>query len=521
MQRPRPFVLCVIDGWGVSDRADGNAVALAHAPNMAAWATTYPYTTLAASELAVGLPEGQMGNSEVGHLNIGAGFVVYQDSTRISEAIRDKSFFQNQVLLSAFDHARRNSSQIHLMGLLGPGGVHAYSEHLYALLELAKQQNASQIFMHTFLDGRDTPPQSALPFMQELLSVIERLGVGQVATVSGRYYAMDRDKRWDRTAKAYRVLVHAEGETAADPIAAIQQSYDKSVTDEFVLPTVIVRDGQPVATVRDNDAVIFFNFRTDRPRQMTKAFTLPDFDGFDRGQQLSNLLFVTMTEYEAGLPVQVAFPPQNVEEPLAKVISDAGLSQFHTAETEKYAHVTFFINGGREEPFPGEERRLVASPKVATYDLQPEMSAPGVTDSVIEAIQSGKYDVIVMNYANPDMVGHTGVLPAAIISVEVVDQCLGRIAEALLAHGGGMLITCDHGNVEQMVDPITGAPHTAHTTNPVPCVIIVPEDSDLRHVALRSGGKLADVAPTVIDLLGLHKPAAMTGESLLQRPQEA
>ncbi|HEX6291356.1 MAG TPA: 2,3-bisphosphoglycerate-independent phosphoglycerate mutase [Herpetosiphonaceae bacterium] len=517
MQRPRPLVLCVIDGWGVSDRADGNAIALAHAPNMATWATTYPYTTLAASELAVGLPQGQMGNSEVGHLNIGAGFVVYQDSTRISEAIHDKSLFSNLVLLDAFAQVRNNHSQMHFMGLLGPGGVHAYSEHLYALLELAKQQDVSQVFIHTFLDGRDTPPQSAVPFMKELLAVIERLGVGQVATVSGRYYAMDRDKRWDRTAKAYRALVYAEGETATDPVAAIEHSYARSVTDEFVLPTVITRDGQPIAKIQDDDAIIFFNFRTDRPRQMTKAFVLPDFDGFDRGPQLRNLDFVTLTEYEADLPVQVAFPPQNVEEPLAKVISDAGLSQFHTAETEKYAHVTFFINGGREEPFPGEDRKLVPSPKVATYDLQPEMSAPGVTDVVVETIRSGTYDVIVMNFANPDMVGHTGVLPAAIKAVEVVDECLGQIAEAALAQGGGMLITCDHGNVEQMVDPVTGAPHTAHTTNPVPCVILVPDDAPLRQVTLRSDGKLADVAPTVIDVLQLQQPEAMTGQSLIQR----
>jgi 2,3-bisphosphoglycerate-independent phosphoglycerate mutase len=517
MQRPRPFVLCVIDGWGVTDRADGNAVALAHAPNMATWATTYPYTTLAASELAVGLPQGQMGNSEVGHLNIGAGFVLYQDSTRISESIHDKSFFCNQILVDAFAHVKRHNSQIHFMGLLGPGGVHAYSEHLYALINFAKEQAVSRVFIHTFLDGRDTPPQSAVPFMRELLAVIERVGVGQVATVSGRYYAMDRDKRWDRTAKAYRALVYAEGETAPDPIAAIEQSYARNVTDEFVLPTAIARDGQPTATIQSNDAIVFFNFRTDRPRQLTKAFVLPDFDGFHRGAQLHNLYYVTLTEYEADLPVHVAFPPQNVEEPLAKVISDGGLSQFHTAETEKYAHVTFFINGGREEPFPGEERKLVPSPKVATYDLQPEMSAPGVTDVVVETIRANTYDVIVMNFANPDMVGHTGVLPAAITSVEVVDECLGRIAEALLACGGAMLITCDHGNVEQMVDPVTGAPHTAHTTNPVPCVIIVPEDSPLRHMTLRSGGKLADVAPTVLHILALPQPAAMTGETLIER----
>ncbi len=516
MPRLRPFVLCVIDGWGVSDRTEGNAIALGSTPHMATWPTTYPYTTLDASSLAVGLPEGQMGNSEVGHLNIGAGFVVYQDSVRISEAIRDKSFFQNPVLLAACDHVKRNDSQLHLMGLLGPGGVHALSEHLYALLRLAKAQDVNRVFVHAFLDGRDTPPQSAIPYMRELLAAMEEIGVGAVATVSGRYYAMDRDKRWERTAKAYHALVFAEGETAPDPITAIEQSYAAEKTDEFVLPTVITRDGQPVAQVRDNDAIIFFNFRTDRPRQLTRAFVLPDFDGFDRGRQLQNLYYVTMTEYESGLPVHIAFEQQTVREPLAKVISDAGLTQFHTAETEKYAHVTFFINGGREEPFPGEDRRLIPSPKVATYDLQPEMSAYGVTDSVIEAVESGKYDVIMMNFANPDMVGHTGVLEAAIKACEVVDECLGRIAEATLARGGGMLITCDHGNAEQMIDPQTGAPHTAHTTNPVPCIILTPDDSPLRHASLRSGGKLADVAPTVLEILDLPKPSAMTGQSLIR-----
>lgn len=515
MQRLRPFILCVIDGWGVSDTTEGNAIEMAHAPNMAHWASAYPYTTLDASALAVGLPEGQMGNSEVGHLNIGAGFVLYQDSVRISEAIRSRSFFSNPVLIGACDHAKRGG-QLHLMGLLGPGGVHAYSQHLYALLELAKEQRVEQVFIHTFLDGRDTPPQSALPYMQELLTEIERLQIGQVATVSGRYYAMDRDNRWDRSEKAYRTLILGEGVTAPDPLTAIQQSYTEGKTDEFVLPTVILRDGQPTATIRNNDAVVFFNFRTDRPRQMTKAIMLPDFSGFDRGSQRQNVYFATMTEYEAGLPVQVAFEPENVKDPLAKVISDAGLTQLHTAETEKYAHVTFFINGGREAPFPGEERRLVPSPKVATYDLQPEMSAPAVTASVLEALESDLYDVIIMNYANPDMVGHTGVLPASVKAVEVVDAGLGAVAQSLLARGGAMLITCDHGNVEQMLDPITGAPHTAHTTNPVPCVILLPEDSPLRHATLRSGGKLADVAPTVIDLLDLAKPAAMTGYTLIE-----
>jgi 2,3-bisphosphoglycerate-independent phosphoglycerate mutase len=520
MQRLRPFVLCILDGWGISEQTEGNAIALGETPNMARWAVTYPHTTLQTSGLAVGLPEGQMGNSEVGHLNIGAGFVVYQGSTRIFEAIKERSFFQNPVLLDACAHAKTHASQLHLLGLLGPGGVHAYSEHLYALLRLAKEQGVERVFVHPFLDGRDTPPQSALPFMQELLSVMGELGVGQVATVGGRYYAMDRDKRWDRTAKQYRAMVYAEGSTAPDPITAIRQSYEQDITDEFVLPTVIVGGGMPVATVQDNDALIFFNFRTDRPRQLTKAFVLPDFDGFDRGPQLQNLYFVTMTEYEAGLPVHVAFPPQNVQEPLAKVISDAGLTQFHTAETEKYAHVTFFINGGREEPFEGEERQLVPSPKVPTYDLQPEMSASGVVDVAVEAIRSSKYDLIIMNFANPDMVGHTGILPAAIKAVEVVDQCLGQIVDVVLEQSGSILITCDHGNVEQMIDPETGKPHTAHTTNPVPCILIVPNDSPLQQVTLRSGGKLVDVTPTVLHVLGLAKPESMTGHSLIEHTSE-
>lgn len=516
MERLRPFVLCVIDGWGVSNATEGNSIALAHAPKMATWPITYPYVTVDASALAVGLPEGQMGNSEVGHINIGAGFVVYQDSVRISEAIRDNSFFANPTLLTACQHVKDHGSQLHLMGLLGPGGVHAYSQHLYALLRLAKDQGMTHVFVHPFLDGRDTPPQSAVPFMRELVSVMDELGIGKVASVSGRYYAMDRDKRWDRTEKAYRALVFGEGPTATDPVAVIEASYAENITDEFVLPTIILHDDQPIATVRDNDAIIFFNFRTDRPRQITKAFVLPDFDGFDRGRQIQNLFYVTLTEYEAGLPVHVAFPPQHVEEPLAKVVSDAGLKQFHTGETEKYAHVTFFINGGREDPFPGEERKLVPSPKIATYDLQPEMSAPGVTEAVLEAIRSDQYDLIVMNFANPDMVGHTGVLAASITAVEVVDECLGRIANALLEQHGGMLITCDHGNVEQMIDPVTKAPHTAHTTNPVPCMIIVPDDSPLRHAVLRTGGKLADIAPTVIDILGLHQPPQMTGTTLIE-----
>jgi 2,3-bisphosphoglycerate-independent phosphoglycerate mutase len=506
----------VIDGWGVSDRQEGNAVALAQTPNMSAWRTLYPYTTLQAAELAVGLPEGQMGNSEVGHLNIGAGFVVYQDSVRISEAIRDGSFFQNEALIAACRHVKERGSQLHLFGLLGPGGVHAYSDHLYALLRLSKEQGLSDVYVHPFLDGRDTPPRSAIPFMEELLGVASTIGVGRVATVTGRYYAMDRDNRWDRVEKAYRALVFGEGRRVTDPVAAIQSSYDEGVTDEFVLPTVIVDNDRPLTTVRDGDAVIFFNFRTDRGRELSRAFTLPDFDRFDRGRQLQDLHFVTMTEYAADIPVEVAFRPKNVEEPLAKVVSDAGLTQFHTAETEKYAHVTFFLNGGREAPFPGEERVLVPSPRVPTYDLQPEMSARPITEEALKAIGENRFDVIMMNFANPDMVGHTGVLEATIQAVSVVDECLGRIAGAALKAGGGMLITCDHGNAEQMFDPITGAPHTAHTTNPVPCVVLVPDDSPFRHRTLRSGGKLADVAPTVIEILGLQQPEDMTGRSLFE-----
>lgn len=519
MQRLRPFVLCVLDGWGLSDRTEGNAVAQAHAPNVKSWIDQYPFTTLAASETAVGLPPGQIGNSEVGHLNIGAGLVVYQDSTRISEAISSGSFFEEPVLLQACTHAKQHGSRLHLMGLLGSGGVHAYSDHLFALMQLARQQGIDQVYIHSFLDGRDTPPKSGYRFMQVLLAKIDELGIGKVATVSGRYYAMDRDKRWERTGLAYKALTRSEGETAPDPITAIQQSYDKGINDEFVLPTVIVEDGQPVATVQDNDAVIFYNFRGDRPRQLTKMFVLPEFPEWERGPQLQNLFYVTMTQYEAGLPVHVVYPPQNLDCPLARVISEHGLTQFHTAETEKYAHVTFFLNGGREAPFEGEDRHLEPSPKVATYDLQPEMSAEPLAARVLETIEADQHDVYLMNFANPDMVGHTGSLEAAIKAVETVDVCVGRIAEAVLARGGGLLVLADHGNAEMMIDPETGGPHTAHTINPVPCILIAPDDSPLRHVTLRSGGRLADVAPTVIDVLGLRQPEVMTGQSLIVHNQ--
>ncbi len=515
MQRLRPFVLCVLDGWGMRDETEGNAVALAQAPNVKSWMRAYPFTTLAASETAVGLPPGQIGNSEVGHLNIGAGLVVYQDSTRIGEAIAQGSFFQEPVLLQACQHVKQNGSRLHLFGLLGSGGVHAYSAHLYALMQLAKQQGIGEVYIHSFLDGRDTPPRSAYGFMRELLAQIEQQGIGQVATVSGRYYAMDRDKRWERTGKAYVALTRAEGETAPDPLTAIQQSYDQGVNDEFVLPTVIEHDGKPVATVQDNDAVIFYNFRGDRPRQLTRMFTFAEFPEWDRGPQIQNLYYATMTQYEAGLPVHVVYPPQNLAYPLARVLSEGGLRQFHTAETEKYAHVTFFLNGGREAPFEGEDRHLEPSPKVATYDLQPEMSALPLADKVLETIHADQHDVYIINFANPDMVGHTGSLEAAISAVETADACIGLIAREVLKHGGGLLVLADHGNAETMIDPVTGGPHTAHTTNPVPCILLSPDDSPLRHVALRTGGKLADVAPTVLDVLGLQKAPTMTGESLI------
>ncbi|GAB4434234.1 MAG: 2,3-bisphosphoglycerate-independent phosphoglycerate mutase [Chloroflexi bacterium OHK40] len=535
----RPVVLAIMDGWGLADPGPGNAVDLANTPNVDGWIATCPFTTLAASGLDVGLPEGQIGNSEVGHLNIGAGFVVYQELTRISKAIDDGDFFSNPALLGAIEHARASGGALHLMGLFGPGGVHAHEDHLHALLELARRQEFTRVYLHLFLDGRDVLPRSALGFLDTLEAAIARSGVGTVATVSGRYYAMDRDKRWERTGLAYAALVEGKGKTASSAREAIQQAYDADVSDEFVLPTVIVRDGAPVATIRDGDAVIFTNFRPDRGRQLTKALVLPNLDEeirrhyakqeqegqklpatiWQRGRQLQNLSVVTLTQYEDDLPVQVAFPPRPVREPIAAVVSAAGKRQFHLAETEKYPHVTFFLNGGREEPFPGEERVLVPSPKVATYDLQPEMSAAGVTAALLEAIRSEQYDFIVVNYANPDMVGHTGVIPAVVKACETVDASLGQVVPEVLARGGVLLIIADHGNAELMIDPGTGGPHTAHTTNPVPCILVAAEGLGLGkgEITLREGGRLADVAPTLLELLGLPKAGDMTGESLIVR----
>lgn len=536
--RPRPVVLAIMDGWGLASSGPGNAADLAETPHVDRWIAECPFTKLAASGLDVGLPDGQIGNSEVGHLNIGAGFVVYQELTRISKAITDGDFFENAVLLSAVNHAKA-SGALHLMGLFGPGGVHAHEDHLHALLEMARRNGLDRVYLHLFLDGRDVLPRSALEFLNTLEAAIARIGVGQIATVSGRYYAMDRDKRWERTGLAYNALVAGQGETATTAREAIQQSYDKDVNDEFVLPTVIVHDGKPVATIQDGDAIIFTNFRPDRGRQLTRAFVLPDIDTqiikhyekqkqegqklpatiWQRGRQLDGLFYVTLTQYEEGLPVKIAFQPRPVRHPLAAVVSAAGLKQFHIAETEKYPHVTFFLNGGREEPFEGEDRVLVPSPKVATYDLQPEMSAEGVTASLLTAINSGTYDLIVVNFANPDMVGHTGSIPAVIKACETVDAAMGQVVSAIQAQGGAVIIIADHGNAEQMIDPESGGPHTAHTTNLVPCILVAAEGLGLEqgHVSLRTGGRLADITPTLLDLLGLPKDEDMTGESLILR----
>lgn len=518
--RPRPFVLIIMDGWGINPRREGNAIALARTLHIDALAQKWPHTAVKTSGAAVGLPEGQMGNSEVGHQNIGAGKRVLQDYTRVSESIQDGSFFQNPAFLNAIEHVKRNSSQLHICGLLGNGGVHAHESHLEALLRLAQMHDVEHVYIHAFTDGRDSSPTGGIEFMRELQARAAEIGgehAAKVATVTGRYYAMDRDNRWDRTGATYNAMVHGEGQHANTALAAIQQSYDKKVTDEFILPTVIMDNGHPVAVVKSGDALIHYNFRPDRARQLTKAFVLPELppqaEGkFNRGPRLDDLVYVMMTEYEEGLNAEVAYRADEVEMPLARVVSDAGLRQFHTAETEKYAHVTYFINGRRETPFPGEERVLVPSPKVPTYDLQPEMSAAGITDTAVEHIRSRDYDLVIMNYANADMVGHTGVIEAAIKGVEAVDAGVGRVVEATLSVGGGLLITADHGNAEQLIEYDTGKPFTAHTTNPVPLYLVVPQ---LANAKLRSDGILADVSPTILQIMGIPQPKDMTGRSLI------
>jgi 2,3-bisphosphoglycerate-independent phosphoglycerate mutase len=520
MGRPRPFVLIIMDGWGINPRKEGNAIALARTPSIDELTRRWPNTVVRTSGEAVGLPEGQMGNSEVGHQNIGAGKRVLQDYTRVSESIRDGSFFQNAALLKAIEHVKRNQSQLHLCGLLGNGGVHAHESHLEALLRLAHMHTIEHVYVHAFTDGRDTSPTGAIEFMRYLQARAREVGgehAAQVATVSGRYYAMDRDNRWERTAMAYFAMTRAEGLRASSALEAIQQSYEQKTTDEFILPTVIREEDQPVAVVKAGDALIHYNFRPDRARQLTKAFVLHQLPlsaqgKFERGSCLADLCYAMMTEYEEGLDAEVAYCADEVDMPLARVIAQQGLRQFHSAETEKYAHVTYFINGRRELPFPGEDRVLVASPKVPTYDLQPEMSAAGVTDAAVERIRSGDYDFVVMNYANADMVGHTGVLTATMKAVEAVDTGVGQIVEATLAMNGALLITADHGNAEQLIEYDTGKPYTAHTTYPVPLYLVAPQ---LAQMPLRSDGILADVAPTILQALGIEPPRDMMGRSLL------
>lgn len=509
----RPVALVIMDGWGNAPPGPGNAVALARTPTFDRLAQRAPHTELLACGREVGLPDGQMGNSEVGHLNLGAGRIVYQTLTRIDRAIEDGTFMANPALRAAVQHVKAQGGTLHLLGLVGPGGVHAQESHLLAIVRLAKAQGVPDVAIHAFLDGRDTPPESARGFVADLERDLHAIGIGRIATVSGRYYAMDRDRRWERVRKAYEALTLGEGETARSADAAIARAYAAGVTDEFVLPTVIVDGaGAPVGTIRDGDAAVFFNFRADRARQLSHALVDAEFTGFRRAAP-PRLFFVTMTEYEAGLPVDgVAFPQEDIAEPLAAVIAAHGLAQFHAAETEKYPHVTFFFNGGREAPFPGEERSLTPSPKVATYDRQPQMSADAVADAVVAAIGSGRYAFALVNFANPDMVGHTGVLAAAIAAVETTDACVGRVLAAVEAAGGAAIVTADHGNAEVMIAP-DGTPMTAHTTNPVPCFVTGPAVPP--GTRLRPRGRLADVAPTVLQLLGLPQPAAMTGESLI------
>src|SRR6266852_1243962 len=519
-RRPRPFVLIVMDGWGINPRKEGNAIALARTPNIDKLARDRPHTSVKTSGEALGLPESQMGNSEVGHQNIGAGKRVLQDYTRVSASIKDGSFFHNPALLKAIEHVKKNQSRLHICGLLGNGGVHAHESHLEALLRLAQIHAVERVYVHSFTDGRDTSPTGGIEFMRLLQARAREIGgehAAKVATVSGRYYAMDRDNRWDRTGMTYFAMTRGEGQRASSAVAAIQQSYDQGVTDEFIIPTVVMENNHPVALVKAGDALIHYNFRPDRARQLTKAFVLkelpPQAAGkFDRGPRIDNLQYVMMTEYEEGLDAGVAYRADEVDMPLARVISEHGLRQFHTAETEKYAHVTYFINGRRETPFPGEDRLLVPSPKVPTYDLQPEMSAAGVTEEAVEHIRSGQYDLVIMNYANADMVGHTGVIEAAIKAVEAVDTGVGRVVEAALAVGGGLLITADHGNAEQLIDYDTSKPFTAHTTNPVPLFLVVPQ---LAQAKLRTDGILADVAPTILQIMGIKQPKDMTGSSLI------
>jgi 2,3-bisphosphoglycerate-independent phosphoglycerate mutase len=508
----KPVLLIVLDGWGISLSNEGNPVAVARAPIYNGLLRDHPHTELSASGEHVGLPEGQMGNSEVGHLNLGAGRIVYQDITRITKSIRDKDFFSNPVLLTAMGTAKKNGSALHLLGLLSDGGVHSHIDHIFAMADMAKAQGLQKVFFHAFLDGRDTPPSSALAYISRLEQHFAGIGVGRIATVSGRYYAMDRDKRWERVQKAYEALTMGEGIRKYSALEAVKESYEHKRTDEFMLPTVIMdgRTNVPVGTMHDGDVAIFCNFRSDRAREITRTLTDPAFDGFVRSTFPELGSFVCLTTYDETFGLPVAYPPVRLTHILGEVVSASGAGQLRIAETEKYAHVTFFFNGGEEQPFPREDRVLVPSPRdVATYDLKPEMSAREVTEELVKRIGLKQYRFILVNYANPDMVGHTGILEAAVKAVEALDECLGRVLKAAQEAGMVVMITADHGNLEVMKDTTTGQPHTAHTTDPVPFILVGGVGK------LRTGGCLADVAPTVLQIMGIEQPKEMTGTSLL------
>ena len=504
----KPVILMILDGFGVGLEAEkrGDAIKAAKKPNIDKLFAENPVTKIGASGLDVGLPDGQMGNSEVGHTNIGAGRIVYQELTRITKSIEDGEFFENEALLKAVDNAAQEGKALHIMGLLSNGGVHSHNTHMYAIVELAKKKGVKNVYVHAFLDGRDVPPTSGKDFVEECANKLKEIGLGKIATVMGRYYAMDRDNRWDRVEKAYSAMVYGEGNKACCPVKAVEESYANDVTDEFVVPTVCEEN----ATVKPGDSIVFFNFRPDRAREITRTFVDPEFKGFERKNGFFPLTYVCMTQYDASMPnVEVAFKPQSLKNTIGEYISNKGMTQLRIAETEKYAHVTLFFNGGVEQPYEGEDRILVKSPAVATYDLQPEMSAYEVTDKLVAAIKTGKYDMIILNYANCDMVGHTGVFEAAVKAVEAVDECVGKVVTAIREMDGVALITADHGNADKMIDT-DGSPFTAHTTNLVPfCVVGYPCE-------LREGGRLADIAPTMLKIMGLPQPAEMTGESIIK-----
>ena len=507
----KPVVLMILDGYGINENPKGNAIAIAKTPVMDGLMQKYPCVKGLASGMAVGLPDGQMGNSEVGHLNMGAGRIVYQELTRITKEIQDGTFFNNKNLLEAIENCKQNDSALHLYGLLSDGGVHSHITHLYGLLELAKRNGLDKVYIHCFLDGRDTPPASGIDYVRQLQSKIREIGVGEIASIHGRYYAMDRDNNYDRVKLAYMALTKGEGLTAANAEEAVQASYDRDETDEFVKPTVIVNGGVPVGTINDDDSVIFFNFRPDRAREITHAFCDDEFRSFKREKKL-DIVYVCFTEYDPLIENKlIAFEKVGVNNTFGEYLASLNMTQARIAETEKYAHVTFFFNGGVEEPNPGETRILVKSPKVATYDLKPEMSAYEVCDNLTKAIKSDKYDVIIINFANPDMVGHTGVLDAAVKAIEVVDECVGKAYEAIKEVDGTMFICADHGNAEQLIDYETGEPFTAHTTNPVPFILVNYDEA----YTLREGGCLADIVPTLLECMNVPQPKEMTGKSLL------